>query len=216
MAEAPTRTPAQIATAAIDFDFIFELEQGGDATQACVPMPDSSQSGVTVGHGIDIGQMDMAQLAGLSLPRGLIEKLAPYVGLKRQKAVEALEACPLQLSEKEVHQLDHAVYGRIIETLAHHYDAHQSTSPENGWASLPSAAATVMTSVAIQYGPNLAARAPRFWSYAVLQNWMGMITELVDFGDNYATRRHREASYLKHHMFGRSEVVSLQPAANDP
>ncbi|MCM5705560.1 pesticin C-terminus-like muramidase [Larsenimonas salina] len=215
MTQASSPTETLVYTAAIDFEFIHALEQAGDPTTACVPMLGQSNSGVTVAHGVDIGQMSMERLAGLALSRGLIEKLAPYVGLKQHKAAEALENAPLTLTEKEVTQLDRAVYGAIIKDVADRFDAQQNASPEKGWTALPSAAATVVVSLAVQYGPNLAHRTPRFWTYALTHNWMGMITELVDFGDAYSVRRHREAAYLKHHMFGKSDC-KLQEAANDP
>jgi len=67
----------------IDYDFISQLE-GGRQTIGYVPDANTSQSGVTIATGFDLGQRNENDLIVLNLPQNLIDKFKPYLG-KRQK-----------------------------------------------------------------------------------------------------------------------------------
>ena len=65
-------------------------------------------SGVTVATGVDLGHQSRDGLARMGVPRGVIDKCAPYMGLKTRAEVLAKGLNPrdLVLSEQEVRQLD--------------------------------------------------------------------------------------------------------------
>ncbi|WP_106475623.1 pesticin C-terminus-like muramidase [Phytohalomonas tamaricis] len=177
----------------VDFDFIHSLEQSGDATGATVPHPDGSKSGVTVAHGVDLGQMDANFLDSLALSEGLKKKLLPYVGLRGRDALAFLSARPLRLSHEDVKLLDHVVYGKLIDEVANNYNKEAPAY----WNDILPEAATVLASLAIQYGPQLSRRMPKFWRMAIEEDYSAMIAELRDFCDAYHTRRCKEATYLE-------------------
>jgi hypothetical protein len=74
------------------------------------------QSGVTIGTGVDLGQQTERGFIGLSAE--LLDKLRPYLGLKKQAAKEALIKCPLILSLEEVRQIDELIHKRYIDETA--------------------------------------------------------------------------------------------------
>jgi GH24 family phage-related lysozyme (muramidase) len=74
------------------------------------------QSGVTIATGVDLGQQTEKGFAGL--PAALLDKLRPYLGLKRGAAKAALIHKPLELSSEEVKQIDELIHKRYIDETA--------------------------------------------------------------------------------------------------
>jgi hypothetical protein len=178
----------------VNWKFIGEQEGAGVCT-GYVPVADTSNSGVTIATGVDLGQQSSAGLAGLGLSAALQDKLAPYCGLRKQAALDFLKANPLTITTDECTQIDTAVRTAHLASLMRIYDtAHPS--PPTPFDRIPDLAQTVIASVAFQYG-DLPGRCPHFWSTAVRQNWSAMISELEHFGDAYGPRRLREAAYLR-------------------
>ena len=99
----------------IDWPFVERLE--GRKKTGYVPHRNNGEvfpkSGVTVGTGIDLGQRDRAEITNTFIPDALKRKLMPYVGLKGQKAANALVAKPLTLTDDEVTALDTAIQRQI-------------------------------------------------------------------------------------------------------
>lgn len=184
-------------TIAIDWRFIGKLEGAGIA-RGYVPNPDTSNSGVTIATGFDLGQRSRAQIESMGLPDDLTAKLVPYLGLKGRAALSYLYTHPLLLAADEVAAIDQAVRADFSTRLASLYD---SALAEDGnfaqFADLPGPAQTVIASVAYQYGLDLRHRTPHFWSLVLLQNWPDVVTELRSFGDAYARRRGQEADLLE-------------------
>jgi len=184
-------------TSAIDWTFIGKLEGAGIA-RGYVPNPDTSNSGVTVATGFDLGQRSRAQIESMGLPDDLTAKLEPYLGLKGRTALGFLNAHPLVLTADEVAAIDQAVRADFSTRLADIYD---SALGEDGnlakFDDLPGPAQTVIGSVAYQYGLDLRHRTPHFWSLVLAQNWSDVVTELRNFGDAYARRRRQEADLLE-------------------
>jgi len=176
----------------IDWAFIGSLE-GQSILTAYVPDPQTSQSGVTLATGVDLGQLTHGELARMGLDPALCARLEPYVGLRRQAAVDLLTDCPLAITQAESDALDAADRAMEIAPLITYYD--WATEP-GAFVALSSAAQTVLASVAFQYGANLRRKTPRFWADAVRQDWQAMVNELWEFGDSYPTRRRKEALYL--------------------
>lgn len=182
---------------AIDWDFIGELE-GGQRLIGYVPDPDGSQSGVTVGTGIDLGQMSEASLHGLGASAALIAKLAPYLGLKKHAALAALETAPLTITKAEADALNEAVKSSTVAEVRRRYDdAAAQQAGSTPFNELSDREQTVVCSVAFQYGANLSQRTPNFWRACTAQRWDDVATELKSFGDRYPTRRNKEASFLE-------------------
>jgi hypothetical protein len=174
-------------TLAIDWNFIGRQE--GDRLTGYVPDPSTSLSGVTIASGVDLSAQSAASLEGL--PGDLRAKLTPYLGLRGSAALAMLARRPLTLTQAQADALDTYIRGDAINALASEYD---SQSPVR-FAALPPPAQTVIASVAFQYG-DIARRCPKFWACIVVQNWTAAHAELMNFGDDYTTRRHAEAAYL--------------------
>jgi|GEM_PF-1671772 len=188
---------------AIDWDFIGELE--GKAEQnGYVPNPEGSKSGVTVGTGVDLGARDSDDLERLGLSESLQQKLQPYLGLRQQDAVDALEANPLQLTPEEVEELDQAVKAQALDSLVTSYNSEVAdrNAADGGnrpsFEELPPEMQTVIASVNFQYGSLEA--TPNFFDQVVDQRWDDALGNLRDFGDDYPTRRGLEADLLESAM----------------
>jgi hypothetical protein len=182
---------------AIDWTFIGKLEGAGIA-RGYVPNPDTSNSGVTIATGFDLGQRSRAQIAGMGLPDALAAKLIPYLGLKGRAALAYLNANPLVLTPEEVAAIDQSVRADFSTRLSGAYDAALAGGDDlAAFENLPGPAQTVIASVAYQYGLDLQRRCPHFWSLALAQNWPDVVTELRNFGDAYGRRRGQEADLLE-------------------
>lgn len=175
-------------------DPAFIGRQEGFRLDGYVPDLGASMSGVTIGTGVDIGQMSVAGIQSLDLPNELKQRLIPYAGLTQHNAVYLLSNLPLYLTVDEAHALDRAVTQNIIGGVATRYDL---AAPGRSFAELPLEARTVIADVAYQYGPNLEQRAPAFWSDVTQGNWDGATQKLRAFGDRYPTRRNAEADLLE-------------------
>ena len=92
----------------IDFGFISKLE-GGQLRTGYVPDADSSQSGVTIATGFDLGARNVNDLQNLGLPQALIEKLSRYLGKQGTQAEFLLLRYPLTISKPEADAIDKAV-----------------------------------------------------------------------------------------------------------
>jgi GH24 family phage-related lysozyme (muramidase) len=178
----------------IDFSFISSLE-GGQQLKAYVPAGGVSNSGVTVATGCDLGARNEADLRKLNLSPTLINKLKPYLGLKKQAAVTALKALPLTITKPEADAIDKAVKSEATNLLVSRYDS-AIASTKLKFYQLPKEAQTVIASVAYQYG-DLASRTPKLWKAVKDQNWPDAVKTLNNFGDQYPTRRSKEAALLQ-------------------
>lgn len=176
----------------IDWSFIETLE-GKGLLRGYVPDAEGSSSGVTVASGVDLGQMRQSVFA--SLPAELRAKVTPYLNLHKQDAVAALEKSPLVITQAEADILNQAVRGPIVREVGDEYEKGAGKP----FAYLPDAMQTVIMSVAFQYGA-IWSRCPKFWQCALRRDASGMIAELLNFGDDFPTRRRKEAAYLESHL----------------
>jgi hypothetical protein len=181
----------------IDEAFIAQLEGGMWLDAYVVKNNDGTpraESGVTVGVGVDLKSKTHEGLINLGLDESLVSMLDPYLGLKGDAALTAITNNPLHLSLEQATALTNAVWGGIITPLASNYDA---AAPGLDFFQLPSGAQTVITSVALQFGPTgIMTGAPKFWGYVTSGNWQGAYNELMNFGPNEIERRHAEAARL--------------------
>ena len=178
---------------AIKWGFISDLE-GGQRLSGYVPAVEVSESGVTIATGVDLGQRSEASIDALAIPEELKAQLKPYAGLKKQAAVDFLAAHPLAISREDAEALDRAIKQGSVSEVRERYDRAVATSPSAPkFDELSDEAQTVICSVAFQYGSNLERRTPRFWRACTEARWNDLVDELRNFGDDYPTRRNREA-----------------------
>lgn len=179
---------------AIDFDFLREVE--GFETEAYVPQDDNGvieNSGVTIGSGIDLGQWTKKQLADMGVDPAVLTKLEPYLGKKKDKALDLLNQQPLRLSEGEAEALTTAVKKGYAEKMKRWYNKNNTVG--NDWSDLTDRQQTAVTSVAFQYGVG-SDNTPAFNKQVLDNDWDGLAANLKNFGDRYDTRRGKELDYL--------------------
>jgi len=177
----------------VDFNFIKELE--GFETEGYVPDPENSKSGVTVASGFDLGARDVKDLKRLSLPKKLIKKLSPYLGLKGKEAVEKLQNFPLEITEEEGLLLNKGAKKETLEELSRKF----KEDFERSFTSLSPEEQTVLASVGFQYGTGREQGLPsqKFWKQMGEGRLQDAYANLLNFRDRYDTRRRKEAKLLK-------------------
>lgn len=176
----------------VDFDFIKERE--GYKKSMYVPKDKKGtvlgKSGATIASGFDLGQRKESDLEGLS-PE-IVTKLKPYLGKKGAAANTYVESNPLTLTTAEVDEINKFAKKQELDRLEKKWD---SSSSSTKFKDLTKQQATVVASVAFQYG-DLSKKAPTFWKHVTAGDWTAAEKELRDFGDKYPTRRGYEADYL--------------------
>jgi len=173
----------------IDFGFIKKLE--GNKTKGYVPKDKDGvlgDSGVTIASGFDLGQRNAMDLKGL--PEDIVKKFLPYLGLKGEAADTI--ASTLKISNKESDIINKFAAEKTVNLLKKRYENVSGKSFED----LTPEQQTVMASVQFQYG-NLGTETPNFWRQVTTGDWDSAKKNLLDFGDDYPTRRKKEAALLK-------------------
>ena len=169
----------------INWDFI--LEQEGFETTGYVPDAENSKSGVTIASGFDLGARKESDLKGL--PEEIIELLKPFLGFT---GVEASEIAPkLKVSDDQAKIINEFAKSTELAKLKTKWQNATGTNFDD----LPTEQATVLTSVAFQYG-DLESRTPNFWKQTTSGDWVGAYKNLLNFGDRYTSRRLDEAQLL--------------------
>ena len=184
--------PSVVIAPNVDFDFIKERE--GYKNSMYVPKDKKKKvlgkSGPTIASGFDVGQRSLSDLKGL--PATLVVKLEPYLGMKGAAADAYVTANELTLTNEEIDTINKFSKKQEINRLKEDWEGSTSTL---GFDDLTEAQATVVASVAFQYG-NLPTEAPTFWKHVTNGDWDKAEAELRAFGDKYPTRRTAEADFL--------------------
>jgi hypothetical protein len=102
-------------------------------------------SGVTVATGVDLGQQSASSLLGMGLPEALVDRLAPYLGLKGREAQYLLAREPLALTREEVDAVDAAVRTKYIAETAELFG-------REAFAAAPKEVQAVAVSLHYQFG----------------------------------------------------------------
>lgn len=188
---AQAATSITIQDTKIDSQFINKME--GSVLKGYVPLPGSTQSGVTIASGLDLGQMHLKDFNNLPINSALKAKLEPYIGLKKFQAVAFLKAHPLTINSIELKELNIVAANKILQPLVKNYDK-ASKIP---FVSLPPQAQTALFSFAYQYGSYFMKnpQTSQLWSYYATQNWSKATQTLRSF-KLYANRRNQEAHLL--------------------
>lgn len=200
--------------AQINFNFIKENE-GKAITTAYIPKNNDGsvmgQSGVTIASGFDLGQQDASSISQLSKP--LQEKLIPYLGVKKDAAVKKLnETGGLKLTDEEVNQIDMMAKEQYSNRIKESYNKFTGKNFDE----LPSNLQTVIADVQFQYGTNYS-RTPKFAGIIkeISENpsnvdaYMKLENELRNFGDDYGSRRKKEADLIQ------QQISSMQSMSTE-
>ena len=101
---------------------VLERFEGKGITKGYVPADKSGKpfgaSGVTIATGLDLGQQTKEGLAAMGISATIINRLAPYIGAKREEAQYILAREPLRLTQEEVDAIDRAVHAKYIDETA--------------------------------------------------------------------------------------------------
>ncbi len=196
----------------IHVDFIKKflgLMEGQGITRGYVPMKNGAVlgvSGVTIGTGCDLGQQTAAGLMDMGVPHSIVIKLLPYIGLKKQAAVEAIKCQPLTLTAAEIKTLDDAVIGRYVRDIEARYN---KDNPTYRFADIPPEAQAVVVSLLYQRGLASPKSYPNTWALLLKADWPGAAAKLCtgSLWSGYQTRRAAEGNLLK-------QIKPAQPAKN--
>lgn len=153
-------------------------------------------SGVTIATGLDLGQQDEDSLRRMGLSDELISIFRPYLGLKRGEAQRFLLDNPLRLTAEQATFVEESLMSHDFERMSDLWNSTQREEDGIRWDQLDPEKQTVMLSVFRQYG-NLPRRTPKFWRSATQGRWNDTVSELRNFGDEYTTRRNKEADLLE-------------------
>lgn len=193
-------------TKMIDWKFIENLE-GKNALHGYVPLDKLGypigESGVTIGTGVDLGQVDRTDLVLLlkHIPDSfnLISKLLPYVGLKKVQAMQKLLRVPLEITKDESETLSSAMREKIKGQLVKQWEKEKLGS----FDSLPNQVQTVLMSLAYNFGSNLKEKLPHTWDSFVRSassnDWKLAISFMLQFpskNKELDSRRRKEALLL--------------------
>jgi hypothetical protein len=185
-------TSISITDTQIDRNFIRMME--GSNLKGYVPLARTTQSGVTIAHGFDLGQLSMREFNNMNIDPKLKNKLRPYVGLKKYAAVSYLKKHPLTISPGDLEQLNIASADSVLKPLVYFYNK-ASKLP---FLELPPQAQTALFSYAYQYGPYFSHQTSsqrELWHAFVTQNWSKAKRDLRR-PNMYASRRNSEALLL--------------------
>jgi chaperonin GroES len=180
------------------FDFLRDVE--GFKASGYVPQDRRGNpienSGVTIATGLDLGQQDEDSLRRMGLSDELISIFRPYLGLKRGEAQRFLSDNPLRLTAEQATFVEESLMSHDFERMSDLWNSTQREEDGIRWDQLDPEKQTVMLSVFRQYG-NLPRRTPKFWRSATQGRWNDTVSELRNFGDEYKTRRNKEADLLE-------------------
>ena len=117
----------------------------------------SSQSGVTIGTGVDLGQQEPTaykkRLKDFEVSQELIDKLEPYMHIKRAEAAEYLLAHPLTVTKKEADLLDAEMKDdHLKNTIAEYNNIVKGIKKHRTFKELSSAEQTILFSRHYQDG----------------------------------------------------------------
>jgi hypothetical protein len=181
-----------VASNQIDYTEILHSE--GQKLDGYVPLDNNGnpldRSGVTIGTGVDIGQMSKEEIKSLDISQELKDKLSDYAGVTKQDALNLLKESPLNVTLEEAQQLDSAIQEKMANALINSYN---KSSSNLNFSALPSEIQTAIASVSHQYG-DLGTSCPNFWSAITEHRWDDAENELRNFGDKYPSRRESEAN----------------------
>ncbi len=191
----------------IRWSFIEELE-GKNVLHGYVPLDKFGlpigESGVTIATGVDLGQLDRLGLVDLLKDYEnkfeLLHKLLPYVGLRKIRALQAIERKPVEITQDEAEALSEAMRNRTLEKLKKEW---AETGLHTQFDLLPWQVQTVLYSLAYNFGTNLSDALPNTWKAfkisAASHDWTDAVVYMTNFpskNKELEARRRKEAELL--------------------
>jgi len=179
-------------TTNINWDFISSLE-GKGIKKGYVP---SDDSGVTIATGFDLKEKTPDFLINeLGVSKETTGLLSNFMGMS---GAEAREVAPkLNLNEVQVKEIDTASKKWYANQVVNTYNKHNPVKP---FEELTQAQQTVLASVGFQHGTSFTrsdGTDMNFIKQAASQDWDGALANLRNFGDEFGTRRNKEADLLE-------------------
>ena len=171
-------------------DINFVSEQEGNKHKGYVP---SQNSGVTIGMGFDLKDKDEDTLRRMGIEEKTIIKLKPFLGLSGD-AAKAIAGNLMITDPEELNSLNQASKAFYIADIAKQYNKASGAK----FVDLDPIQQTVLFSVGYQYGS--LSRTPKFLKAAAENRWQDVHKELMNFGDDFKSRRQREARYLQQYL----------------
>lgn len=151
-------------------------------------------SGVTVATGCDLGQTTYGRLSEAGVPASALEKLTPYLGLKKFDAIAALSRTPLNLTRAEAEAIDN---GHILQYLDKYVRGAYERDSGLKFDTLPAQAQAVVFSVCYQKGCGGVRKDwPTLWGMLCKADWAGASHELLAGFSQYKGRRTIEGRLL--------------------
>jgi GH24 family phage-related lysozyme (muramidase) len=179
-------------TTNINWEFISSLE-GKGVKQGYVP---SENSGVTIATGFDLKEKTPDFLINdLGISEETTGFLSNFMGMS---GAEAEEVAPnLQLNDAQVKEIDKASHSWYANQVVATYNKHNPVKP---FEELTQAQQTVLVSVGFQHGTSFTRTDGSDMNYikqAASGDWDGALANLRNFGDEFPTRRNKEADLLE-------------------
>ena len=174
----------------INWDFISSLE-GKGVKKAYVP---SDNSGVTVATGFDLKEKDTQILSDMGISQETTSLLSQFFGMSGAEAKSASENFSLNDEQvKEIDQASHSWYANQVKKT------YESKEHKTAWDDLTEAERTVIASVGFQHGTSFTRKDGSEMNYikqARDGDWEALEANLRNFGDDFNTRRNKEADFL--------------------
>ena len=166
------------------------INEGDSEIKGYVP---SENSGITIASGFDLKDKTPNVLELMGMPQEIIDKLSPYMGMSGADADRFADS--LEITDEEAKTIDIVARNFYTEDVKRQFNKKAS---EDGtgltYESLTPAQRSVVYSVNFQYG--LLTKTPKFFGYVTKGDWKNAHKELENFGDDFPTRRKREANFL--------------------
>lgn len=155
-------------------------------------------SGVTIATGCDLGQTNAETLYSYGLADSIVNCLVPYIGKKRDDALNVLHRIPLTISADTAEAIDLAVHGGYIRRYV--IPAFERDCAKMRFADIPKQAQAAIASICFQKGVGGTKRdAPNTWTAFVRCDWNDAASRLCNraLWNEYQNRRVKEGEMLK-------------------
>ena len=177
--------------ASINWEFISELE-GKGVKKAYVP---SDNSGVTVATGFDLKEKDVELMTEMGISEDTTNLLSQFFGMSGAEAKEA--SANFSLTDDQVTEIDKASHSWYANQVK---KAYENGDHQTAWDDLTEAQRTVIASVGFQHGTSFKRKDGTEMNYikqARANDWEALLANLRNFGDDFNTRRNKEADFLE-------------------
>ncbi len=157
-------------------------------------MPDDN-SGVTVATGFDLKEKDVELMTEMGISEDTTNLLSQFFGMSGAEAKEA--SANFSLTDDQVTEIDKASHKWYTNQVIATYNKHNPVKP---FEELTEAQQTVLVSVGFQHGTSFTRTDGTDMNYikqAASGDWEAALANLRNFGDEFPTRRNKEADFLE-------------------